>query len=79
MAGNVSQWLSGTPAHDVTYPDSHIEWQYAGVTRPIRGGGWGKDGQCPTGPQQFAKDTVMVIDGSVRRDYIGFRIAAPLQ
>lgn len=78
MAGNVSQWLGGTPAHNVTYPDGHTEWQYAGVTRPIRGGGWGKEGQCPTGAQQFAKDTVMVIDGSVRRDYIGFRIAAPL-
>lgn len=124
MAGNVSQWLSGTPGHYVTFSydkdghitksdlakldnngepllvsgvtaekeefdaeghvmkkdaDDHIllQWQYAGVTRPIRGGCWGKEGQCPTGAEQFANTTVMVIDGSVKRDYIGFRIAAP--
>jgi formylglycine-generating enzyme required for sulfatase activity len=123
MAGNVSQWISGTAGHYVTFSydedgkitksdlakidnngqplladgvtadktiidagghtmkkDSHdhilLQWQYAGVTRPIRGGCWGNEGQCPTGPDQFAKDTIMVIDGSVKRDYIGFRIAA---
>lgn len=124
MAGNVSQWLSGTPGHYVTFSyddegkitksdlakldingqplladgvtaektiidagghtmkkdaQDHIllQWQYAGVTRPIRGGCWGKEGQCPTGPDQFAKSTIMVIDASVQRDYIGFRIASP--
>ncbi|MDH4470666.1 MAG: SUMF1/EgtB/PvdO family nonheme iron enzyme [Verrucomicrobiae bacterium] len=124
MAGNVSQWISGTAGHYVTFSydedgkitksdiakidnngqpllvdgvtadktiidagghtmkkdaQDHIllQWQYAGVTRPIRGGGWGNEGQCPTGPEQFEKHTISVIDGSVKRDYIGFRIAAP--
>lgn len=77
-----------TAEKEELYPDGHVmkkdaeghillQWQYAGVTRPIPGGCWGKEGQCPVGPDQFEKATVTVIDASVKRDYIGFRIAAP--
>ena len=83
MAGNVSQWLNAKPAHfetriDKATGEEYQEWQWASATRPIRGGSWGKTGQCPTGESQLQKDTIFVIDASVKRDYIGFRLASPV-
>lgn len=65
MGGNVSQWLNG--AADV-----------ASAVRPIRGGGWGNENQWPPGPDQLSKDNgAASIEASVKRDYIGFRVATP--
>ena len=83
MAGDVCQWLNARPAHFETRVDKatgeeYQEWQWASATRPIRGGCWGKESQLPAGEQSLQKDTIFVIDASVKRDYIGFRLAAPL-
>jgi hypothetical protein len=65
MGGNVSQWLNA-PAGN------------ASSTRPIRGGGWGKDNQWPVGSDQLSKNKgAASVDASLKRDYIGFRIATP--